>query len=90
MLKKLADIFGVGIVITNQVVASVNLTGPFHQANANEAAGGHIFAHAAATRLQLKKGRNNSRICKVVKSPCLREAEAQFDIRGDGIGDEQE
>lgn len=87
MLKKLADLYGVAIVVTNQVVANVNST---YQGNQNEAAGGHIFAHAAATRLQLRKGRNNSRICKVVKSPCLREAEAQFYILGDGIGDEQE
>lgn len=91
MLKKLADLFGVAIVVTNQVVAPVNSTGPMmYQANQNGAAGGHIFAHASTTRLQFRNGRNNVRICKIIKSPCIPESEASFYIHGDGIGDEKE
>lgn len=89
MLKTLTDTFGVAVVVTNQVVASLN-SGPYHQANRNDAAGGHVFAHAAATRLELRKGRNNSRICKAIKSPRLPEGEARFCISGAGISDEQE
>lgn len=49
MLKKLADLYGAAIVVTNQVVANVNST---YLGNQNEAAGGHIMAHAVTTRLQ--------------------------------------
>lgn len=90
MLRKLADTFGVAIVVTNQVVATVNTPGAFHRANQNDAAGGHIFAHGAATRLEFRTCRNNSRVCKVVKSPSLPEEEARFCISGAGISDEQE
>jgi DNA repair protein RAD51 len=41
-------------------------------------------------RLQLKKGRSNTRICKIYDSPCLPESEAQFAILNGGIGDVEE
>jgi len=49
--------------------------------------GGNIMAHASTTRLSLRKGRANQRICKVYDSPCLPEADAMFTINEDGIGD---
>lgn len=39
------------------------------------------------TRLYLRKGRGEARICKIYDSPCLPEAEAMFAINSDGIGD---
>ena len=33
--------------------------------------GGHIVAHASTTRLYLRKGRGEQRICKIYDSPCL-------------------
>lgn len=36
-------------------------------------------------RLRLKKGRGTTRICKVVDSPCLPEAEASFGISELGV-----
>lgn len=38
-------------------------------------------------RLYLRKGRGETRICKIYDSPCLPEAEAIFAINPDGIGD---
>lgn len=38
-------------------------------------------------RLALRKGRGEERICKVVSSPCLAEAEARFQISTDGVTD---
>ena len=38
-------------------------------------------------RLYLRKGRGETRICKIYDSPCLPEAEAMFAINSDGIGD---
>ena len=49
--------------------------------------GGHIMAHASTTRLQLRKGRGENRICKIVDSPMLPESEAEFCIKDSGIDD---
>lgn len=90
MLLRLADEYGVAVVITNQVVASVDSGGPMHQADPKKPIGGNIIAHASTTRLSMRKGRGDSRICKIYDSPCLPESEATFFIHGDGIGDEKE
>lgn len=88
-LMRLADEFGVAVVVTNQVVASVD-GGPFAQADAKKPIGGNIMAHASTTRLSLRKGRGSSRVCKIVDSPCLPEAEAIFAINANGIGEPEE
>ena len=41
-------------------------------------------------RLSLRKGRGETRICKIYDSPCLPEAEAVFAIMPDGISDAKE
>ena len=35
----------------------------------------------------LRKGKANTRVCKVYDSPCLPESDAMFSINEDGIGD---
>ena len=55
--------------------------------DAKKPIGGHIIAHASTTRLSLRKGRNESRVCKVYDSPCLPESEAMYAITQDGIDD---
>ncbi|GFR70205.1 DNA repair protein RAD51 homolog 1 [Elysia marginata] len=86
MLLRLADEFGVAVVITNQVVAQVDGAAMF-TADPKKPIGGNIIAHASTTRLYLRKGRGETRICKIYDSPCLPEAEAMFAINADGIGD---
>lgn len=84
------------VVVTNQVVAQVD-GGQFAVADAKKpmyvvfnfdffladthSSGGNIMAHASTTRLNLRKGRGTSRVCKIVDSPCLPEAEAIFAIK---------
>lgn len=87
MLLRLADEFGVAVVITNQVVAQVDGGGGMFQADAKKPIGGNIMAHASTTRLSLRKGRGENRICKIYDSPCLPDSEATFAIYGEGIGD---
>lgn len=41
----------------------------------------------SSLRLYLRKGRGETRICKIYDSPCLPEAEAMFAINADGVGD---
>jgi DNA repair protein RAD51 len=87
MLLRLADEFGVGVLITNQVVAQVDGGAAMFSPDPKKPIGGNIIAHASTTRLYLRKGRGEQRVCKVYDSPCLPEAEAVFAIRNDGIGD---
>lgn len=83
-LQRIADEFGVAVVITNQVVAQCD---GMAMGDPKKPIGGHIIAHASTTRLSLRKGRNESRVCKVYESPCLPEAEAMFAITNDGVDD---
>ena len=86
----MADEFGVAVVITNQVVATVDGGACMFSAENKKPIGGHIIAHASTTRLSLRKGRAESRVCKVYDSPCLPEGEAVFAITNDGIDDYKE
>ena len=85
-LQKIADEHQVAVVITNQVVASVDGSS-FGGGNDKKPIGGHIMAHAAQTRLSLRKGLKDNRICKIYDSPCLPEAEATYCITNSGIDD---
>ncbi|KAJ3113215.1 Meiotic recombination protein dmc1 [Phlyctochytrium bullatum] len=52
--------------------------------------GGHVLAHASTTRLYLRKGRGETRICKIFDSPSVPEAEAMYQISEGGIIDAKE
>jgi len=86
MLMRMADEFGIAVVITNQVVSNPDGASMF-QADPKKPIGGNIMAHASTTRLGLRKGRGETRICKIWDSPCLPEGEASFGIYPDGIND---
>ncbi|KAK5947165.1 RecA recombinase Rhp51 [Knufia obscura] len=87
-LQRLADEFGIAVVITNQVVAQVD-GGPsaMYNPDPKKPIGGNIIAHASTTRLSLKKGRGETRICKIYDSPCLPEGDTLFAIQEHGIDD---
>ena len=88
-LLRVADEFGVAVVVTNQVVAQVD-GGAMFNPDPKKPIGGNIMAHASTTRLSLRKGRGETRICKIYDSPSLPEAEAVFAIMADGISDAKE
>lgn len=69
-LMKIAEEFNVAIFITNQVVSDPGAAAMF-VADAKKPVGGHILAHASTTRLYLRKGRGETRICKIYDSPNL-------------------
>lgn len=50
-----------------------------------KAVGGNIMAHATTTRLQLRKGRGETRVAKIIASPSQPEAEATFSIGAEGV-----
>lgn len=87
-LTRLAEEFGVAVFITNQVVA--NPDGMSFAKDSTKPIGGNIIAHASTTRLRLRKGRGENRICTVFDSPTLPEADAQFAVSNAGICDATE
>ncbi len=89
-LMKLADEYGVAVVVTNQVVASVDGASAMFNPDPKKPIGGNIMAHSTTTRLSFKKGRGEQRICKIYDSPCLPESEAIFAITNEGIQDAKE
>jgi len=87
-LTRLAEEFGVSVFITNQVVA--NPDGMSFAKDATKPIGGNIIAHAATTRLRLRKGRGENRIMTVYDSPSLPEADCQFALSAEGVCDATE
>eukprot|EP00428_Durinskia_dybowskii_P076997 CAMPEP_0170357278 /NCGR_PEP_ID=MMETSP0117_2-20130122/1620_1 /TAXON_ID=400756 /ORGANISM="Durinskia baltica, Strain CSIRO CS-38" /LENGTH=346 /DNA_ID=CAMNT_0010611431 /DNA_START=47 /DNA_END=1087 /DNA_ORIENTATION=- len=84
-LTRLAEEFGIAVVITNQVVA--NPDGMSFAKDNTKPIGGNIIAHASTTRLKLKKGRGDNRICHIYDSPSLPESECAFSLGPAGIED---
>lgn len=89
-LQQLADVYGIAVVITNQVVAQVDGASSMYNTDPKKPIGGNIIAHSSTTRLSFRKGRAEQRICKIYDSPCLPESECVFAIYEDGIGDPKE
>jgi DNA repair protein RAD51 len=89
-LQRLADEFGIAVVVTNQVMSNPDAAAGPYAGNEKKPIGGNIMAHASTTRLQLKKSRGNTRSCKIYDSPCLPEMETHFAILASGIGDPEE
>ncbi|KAJ1456966.1 DNA repair and recombination protein Rad51A [Pelagophyceae sp. CCMP2097] len=87
-LTRMSAEFGIAVVLTNQVVA--NPDGMSFQKDATKPIGGNIIAHASHTRLQFKKSRGENRVCRVIDSPTLPEAEAGFSVGATGINDPKE
>lgn len=88
-LIKTAEEFNVAVYITNQVVADPGGASMF-VADPKKPVGGHVLAHASTTRLSLRKGRGDQRICKIYDSPSLPETECVFSITDQGITDARE
>ncbi|KAF5846003.1 hypothetical protein GGP41_008489 [Bipolaris sorokiniana] len=59
----------------------------FASADGRKPVGGHILAHASATRILLRKGRGEERVAKIQDSPDMPEKEATYIITNGGIND---
>ena len=88
-LNKLAEEFNVAVYLTNQVQADPSGAQSF-VADPKKPIGGHVMAHACCTRLSLKKGRGEQRICKIYDSPSLPENEAVYALTEGGVADAKE
>ncbi|KIR38764.1 meiotic recombinase Dmc1 [Cryptococcus deuterogattii CA1014] len=86
-LQKLAEEFNIAVVLTNQVQADPGAAAMFAAASSAKPVGGHILAHASATRIALRKGRGDERIAKLQDSPDMPEGEATYTLRTGGWED---
>ena len=82
-LQSLADIYGLAIYITNQVMDNPAIL----FGDPTTPVGGNIVAHAATTRLYMRKSKEEKRIVRLVDSPGMPEAEAVIKITTSGIRD---
>jgi DNA repair protein RadA len=82
-LLRIADIYNVAVVVTNQVVAQPDV----FFGNPLKPAGGNVVAHGATYRIWLRKGKENVRIAKIFDSPYHPEREVTFRITEDGLVD---
>lgn len=86
VLVKLAEQFNIAIFYTN-IMTSDPGGGSMFISDPKKPIGGHVIAHASTTRLLLKKGRGEQRICKISHSPSLPESECVFSLSEQGISD---
>ena len=82
-LQRLADIFNLAVVVTNQVMSQPDV----FFGNPSRPAGGNVVAHGATYRIWLRKAKELRRIARIFDSPSHPEGEAVFRISDEGIVD---
>ncbi|MFB6470257.1 MAG: DNA repair and recombination protein RadA [Vulcanisaeta sp. AZ3] len=82
-LLRIADIYNIAVVVTNQVIAQPDV----FFGNPLKPAGGNVIAHGATYRVWLRKGKENIRIAKIFDSPYHPEREVTFRITEEGVLD---
>ncbi len=80
-LQRLADAYNLAVYVTNQVMSRPDVL--FGDPTAP--VGGHVLGHMATYRMYLRRGRENTRIARLVDSPGMPEGEAVFRISEAGI-----
>ncbi|KAL0591922.1 hypothetical protein ABG067_000574 [Albugo candida] len=87
-LIKLAEEFNIAVLVVNQVMADPGANAMFGPVI--RPIGGHVMSHAVHTRIFMKKGRGETRICKIIDSPCMPEAECLIQLCAGGVADADE
>jgi DNA repair protein RadA len=85
-LNRLAEAFNIAVVLTNQVQATPDT----FYGDPNKPTGGHVMAHACTHRVFLRRGRQNTRLARVIDSPSLPEEKIRFMLTSSGIEDVDE
>ncbi|UCH56719.1 MAG: DNA repair and recombination protein RadA [Candidatus Bathyarchaeota archaeon] len=85
-LMRVAEAFNIAVVITNQVMATPDTM----YGDPNKPTGGHVMAHSCTHRVYLRKGRQNTRLARVIDSPSLPEEKIRFALTAAGIEDAEE
>jgi len=83
-LMKLAEQHNIVVYVTNQVMSNPAMM----FGDPTIAIGGNIVGHASTYRIYLRRGRQGSRVAKLIDSPNLPDNEAQFFVTEGGVKDE--
>ncbi|MEK6893674.1 MAG: DNA repair and recombination protein RadA [Nanoarchaeota archaeon] len=84
-LMKLAEQHNLAVYVTNQVMANPAMM----FGDPTTPVGGNIVGHMSTYRVYLRRGKQGSRVAKLIDSPNLPENEAQFFVTIAGVKDEQ-
>ena len=85
-LMKLAETYNLAVYVTNQVMSNpAQMFG-----DPTVAIGGNIVGHASTYRIYLRRGKQGSRVAKMIDAPNLPENEIMFYLTDGGIRDEEE
>ncbi len=82
-LQRMADIYNLAVVVTNQVMARPD----FFFGDPTAPIGGHIVGHSSTFRVYLRKSKGGKRVARLIDSPSLPEGEAIFTVLAEGIRD---
>lgn len=82
-LQTLADKYNLAVYITNQVMDNPGIL----FGDPTTPIGGNVLAHAATTRLYLRKSKEEKRIVRLVDSPSQPEGECVIKVTPNGIRD---
>lgn len=82
-LLRLSDAYNLAIYITNQVMSDPAML----FGDPTRPVGGNIVGHMSTYRLYLRRGKEGTRICKVIDAPNLQEGEAVFRVTEKGLTD---
>jgi len=83
-LMKLAETHNLAVYVTNQVMANpAQMFG-----DPTTAIGGNIVGHASTYRMYLRRGKQGSRVSKLIDSPNLPDNECVFFVTDAGVVDE--
>lgn len=85
-LMKLAETYNIAVYVTNQVMSNpAQMFG-----DPTVAIGGNIVGHASTYRLYLRRGKQGSRVAKLIDSPNLPENEIVYYVNAGGVSDKEE
>jgi DNA repair protein RadA len=82
-LQRLSDAYNLAIYVTNQVMSRPDIL--FGDPTAP--VGGHILGHMSTYRVYLRRGREGTRIARVIDAPNLVEGEGVFIVTESGLKD---
>ncbi len=83
-LMRIAEQHNLAVYVTNQVMANPGMM----FGDPTTPIGGHILAHSSTYRIYLRRGKQGSRVAKLIDSPNLPDNEAQFYVTLHGVRDE--
>ncbi len=83
-LIRLAEQYNLAVYVTNQVMANPAMM----FGDPTTAIGGHILAHGSTYRMYFRRGKQGSRVAKLIDAPNLPESETVFYITEAGLCDD--